>query len=44
MVLTLQKIKEVYRRFSDEVVIAEPSIANIPKVEYHLQKTIAKCG
>ena len=34
--------EEAYRRFAAEMVIAEPSIANVQKVGHDLDKTIAK--
>ena len=34
--------EETYRRFAAEMVIAEPSIANVQKVGHDLDKTIAK--
>ena len=37
-----KKNEEAYRRFAGEMVIAEPSIANVQKVGHDLDKSIAK--
>ena len=41
---TSKKGEEVYERFYGEVVVPGPSIANIQKVGYDLDKSIAKCA
>ena len=37
-----KKNEEAYQRFAGEMVIAEPSIANVQKVVHDLDKSIAK--